>query len=107
MGQKEYSLASVSNGIIYSLISYYSESKEWLEVVKTSLDLLPGKGNGTLLGSSPGWIQGFPREDGVGEKNSKAERLEAHYNWIMRKVNKTPDIRFSLTTEATGALSNR
>ena len=26
---------------IYSLISYYSESKECLEVVKTSLDLLP------------------------------------------------------------------
>ena len=40
-GQKEYPLASVSNGIIYSPISYYNESKECLEVVKTSLDLLP------------------------------------------------------------------
>ena len=40
-GQKEYPLASVSNGVIYSLISYYSESKECLEVVMTSLDLLP------------------------------------------------------------------
>ena len=40
-GQKEYPLASVSNGIICSLISYYSESKEHLEDVKTSLDLLP------------------------------------------------------------------
>ena len=40
-GQKEYPLASVSNGVIYSPISYYSESKECLEVVKTSLDLLP------------------------------------------------------------------
>ena len=40
-GQKEYPFASASNGIIYSLISYYSESKECLEVVKTSLDLLP------------------------------------------------------------------
>ena len=40
-GQKEYPPASVSNGVIYSLISYYSESKECLEVVKTSLDLLP------------------------------------------------------------------
>ena len=40
-GQKEYPLASVSIGIILSLISYYSESKECLEVVKTSLDLLP------------------------------------------------------------------
>ena len=40
-GQKEYTLASVSNGVIYSPISYYSESKECLEVVKTSLDLLP------------------------------------------------------------------
>ena len=40
-GQKEYLLASVTNGIIYSLISYYNESKECLEVVKTSLDLFP------------------------------------------------------------------
>ena len=40
-GQKEHSPASVSNGVIYSAISYYSESKECLEVVKTSLDLLP------------------------------------------------------------------
>ena len=40
-GQKEYPLASVSHGVMYSLISYYSESKECLEVVKTSLDLLP------------------------------------------------------------------
>ena len=99
-------LTTVSLGVIDSLISYYSESKEWLEVVKTSLDLLPGKGNGILPGSSPGWIQGFPQEDGVGEKNSKAERLEAHYNWFMQKVNKTPDIMFILTTEAAGTLSN-
>ena len=40
-GQKKYPLASVSNGIIYSPISYYSESKKCLEVVKTSLDLVP------------------------------------------------------------------
>ena len=40
-GQKEYPFASVSNGIIYSLISYYSESKECLDVLKISLDLLP------------------------------------------------------------------
>ena len=40
-GQKEYPLASVSHGVIYTLISYYSESKECLEVVKTSLELLP------------------------------------------------------------------
>ena len=40
-GQKEYPLASVSHGVTYSLISYYSDSKERLEVVKTSLDLLP------------------------------------------------------------------
>ena len=39
--QKEYPLASVSHGVICSLISYYSESKECLEVVKTSRDLLP------------------------------------------------------------------
>ena len=40
-GKKEYPLTSVRNGVIYSLISYYSESKECLEAVKTSLDLLP------------------------------------------------------------------
>ena len=33
-GQKEYPLASVSNGVIYLLISYYNESKECLKVVK-------------------------------------------------------------------------
>ena len=33
--QKECPLASVSNGVIYILISYYSESKECLEVIKT------------------------------------------------------------------------
>ena len=27
----------------------------------------------SLPGSSHGWIQGFPLEDGVGEKNSKVE----------------------------------
>ena len=66
--------------------------------------MIPGS---TYTGSSPSWIQGFPREDGVGEKDSKAERLEAHYNWFTWKVNKTCYIRFALTTEATGALSNR
>ena len=40
-GQKEYPLASVSHGVIYSLIGYYSELKECLEVVKASLDILP------------------------------------------------------------------
>ena len=39
-GQKEYRLASVSNGIIYSPISYYSESKECLKFVKISSDPL-------------------------------------------------------------------
>ena len=40
-GQKEDPLARVSNGVIYFLITYYSESKECLEVVKTLLDPLP------------------------------------------------------------------
>ena len=40
-GQKEDPLASVSNGVIYFLITYYSESKECLEVVKTLADPLP------------------------------------------------------------------
>ena len=39
-GQKECPLASVSNGVIYFLITYYSESKECLAFVKTSLDPL-------------------------------------------------------------------
>ena len=36
-GQKEYPLATVSNGVIYFLFTYYSESKECLQVVKTLL----------------------------------------------------------------------
>ena len=40
-GQKEYPLTSVSNGVIYLLISYYNESKECLEDAKTLLDPLP------------------------------------------------------------------
>ena len=40
-GQKEYPLASVSNGVMYFLIIYYHESKECLEIVKTLLDPLP------------------------------------------------------------------
>ena len=40
-GQKQYPLASVGHGVIYSLISYYSESKECLEIVKVLLDPLP------------------------------------------------------------------
>ena len=68
---------------------------------------MPGElTHSNLSGSSPGWIQGFPQEDDIGEKNSKAERLEAHYNWFTQKVNKTPDIMFALTTEAAGTLSN-
>ena len=40
-GQKEDPLASVSNGVIYLLISYYNESKECLKFVKILPDLLP------------------------------------------------------------------
>ena len=40
-GQTEYPLASISNEVIHSQISYYSKTKECLEIVKTSLDLLP------------------------------------------------------------------
>ena len=40
-GQKEYPLASVSNGVIYLLIRYYNESKECLKFVKISPDPLP------------------------------------------------------------------
>ena len=40
-GQKECPLSSVSNEVIYLLISYYNESKECLEVVKNLLDPFP------------------------------------------------------------------
>ena len=40
-GQKEYPLASISNGVIYLLISYYNESKECLKFVKILPDPLP------------------------------------------------------------------
>ena len=39
--QKEYPLASVSNGVIYLLISYYNESKECLKFVEILPDPLP------------------------------------------------------------------
>ena len=39
-GDGECPLTSVSNGVIYLLISYYNESKECLEVVKILLDPL-------------------------------------------------------------------
>ena len=39
-GQKDYLLASVSNGVIYLLISYYNESKECLKFVKILPDIL-------------------------------------------------------------------
>ena len=50
-GQKECPLASVSNGVIYFLISYYNESKERLKFVQVLPDPLPqfGEGNGTPL----------------------------------------------------------
>ena len=40
-GQKEYPLASVSNKVIYLLISYYNESKGCLKFVKILPDPLP------------------------------------------------------------------
>ena len=39
-GQKEYPLVSVSNGVIYLLISYYDESKTCLKFVKILPDSL-------------------------------------------------------------------
>ena len=54
-------------------------------------------------GSSPGWDQGFPREDSIGEKDRKRkrqgknfaaekteERKEADIPWFMQKANKAP-----------------
>ena len=38
-GQKEYPLASVSNGVIYLLISYYNESKECLKFVRPTFTI--------------------------------------------------------------------
>ena len=58
-----------------------------------------------MLGSSPGWIQGFPQEDSVGEKDrirerdkerilplvkKIEERKEADIPWFMQKTNKAP-----------------
>ena len=40
-GQKKYSLASVSSGVLYLVISYYNESKERLKFVKILPDPLP------------------------------------------------------------------
>ena len=60
----------------------------------------------SLPGSSPGWIQGFPREDDVGEKDSKGERQRLDLTGLCGKLI-VCDTKLALTTEATGALSNR
>ena len=36
-----------------------------------------GEGNGNLPGSSPSRIQGYPQDDGVGDKESKRGEKEA------------------------------
>ena len=39
-----------------------------------------------MLGSSPGWIQGFPREDSVGEKDRIRERDKEIILPLVKKI---------------------
>ena len=58
-------------------------------------------------GVQPQLDPGIPSGGRRWQKDSKAEKeTEAWTNWLTQKANKTCDIRFALTTEATGALSN-
>ena len=59
-------------------------------------------------GVQPHLDPGIPLGGRRWRKDSKAEKeTEAWTNWFTQKANKTCDIRFALTTEATGDLSNR
>ena len=66
-------------------------------VVDFSVSVLPG--------SSPSWIQGFPQDDGIGDKESKEERKRLDLPWFTQKANKVPDTELALFTEAVGDLS--
>ena len=59
----------------------------------------------TLPGSSPGRIQGFPQDDGVGDKESKGEKKRLDLPWFTQKANNVHDTGLALFTETTGALS--
>ena len=45
---------------------YYSAVK-WKEILPFAAMCLELNGGYYVLGSSPGWIQGFPQDDGVGD----------------------------------------
>ena len=59
---------------------------------------------GRLPGYSPSRIQGYPQDDGIGERIAKwRERLDLP--WLTQKANKAPGTELALFTEAAGTLS--
>ena len=57
-----------------------------------------------MPGSSPSRIQGYPQDDGIGERIAKRrERLDL--SWLTQKANKSPGTELALFTEAAGTLS--
>ena len=59
-----------------------------------------------MPGSSPSRIQGYPQDDGIGErivKKGKRKRLDLP--WFTQKANKAPGMELALFMEAVGALS--
>ena len=75
-GQKEYPPASVSNGVIYLLISYYNESKDCLEVVKTLLDPHPSEKAMAPDSSTLAWR--IPWKEEPGRLQSMVSQIVGH-----------------------------
>ena len=59
---------------------------------------------GPLPGSSPSRIQGYPQDDGIGERIAKWREQRLDLPWLTQKANKAPGMELALFTEAAGAL---
>ena len=58
-----------------------------------------------VLGSSPSRIQGYPQDDGIGERIAKQREQRLDLPWLTQKANKVPGTELALFMETTGALS--
>ena len=58
-----------------------------------------------MPGSSPSRIQGYPQDDGIGERIAKWREQRLYLPWFTQKAKKAPGTELALFTEAAGALS--
>ena len=58
-----------------------------------------------VLGSSPSRIQGYPQDDGIGERIAKQREQRLDLPWLTQKANQAPGTELALFMEAAGALS--